>query len=340
MDHPRSRGVYTATPIVLKPELGSSPLARGLLVGDRRGSGNVRIIPARAGFTTCCCCPILALPDHPRSRGVYILFPYTWKSVGGSSPLARGLRDWGASELTALGIIPARAGFTTMRPTAPVSTTDHPRSRGVYCTVVMIRVSFRGSSPLARGLHVEHTTFPTPARIIPARAGFTTKRLVMFVIADGSSPLARGLRCVRWSWWCVVGIIPARAGFTTPPAGGPDLPRDHPRSRGVYAEPVDDDIQRQGSSPLARGLRANSGGMGRGGGIIPARAGFTGFLQVRLGGLADHPRSRGVYLGPKERRFGLVGSSPLARGLLFMHMFQITFHRIIPARAGFTLCHH
>ena len=279
MDHPRSRGVYTATPIVLKPELGSSPLARGLLVGDRRGSGNVRIIPARAGFTTCCCCPILALPDHPRSRGV-------------------------------------------------------------YCTVVMIRVSFRGSSPLARGLHVEHTTFPTPARIIPARAGFTTKRLVMFVIADGSSPLARGLRCVRWSWWCVVGIIPARAGFTTPPAGGPDLPRDHPRSRGVYAEPVDDDIQRQGSSPLARGLRANSGGMGRGGGIIPARAGFTGFLQVRLGGLADHPRSRGVYLGPKERRFGLVGSSPLARGLLFMHMFQITFHRIIPARAGFTLCHH
>ena len=51
---------------------------------------------------------------------------------GGSSPLARGLRDWGASELTARGIIPARAGFTPAVARSTFSAEDHPRSRGVY----------------------------------------------------------------------------------------------------------------------------------------------------------------------------------------------------------------
>ena len=255
--------------------MGSSPLARGLLVGDRRGSGNVRIIPARAGFTTCCCCPILALPDHPRSRGVYILFPYTWKSVGGSSPLARGLRDWGASELTALGIIPARAGFTTMRPTAPVSTTDHPRSRGVYCTVVMIRVSFRGSSPLARGLRLRQPAAPISRGIIPARAGFTRNQSTMIFSgrdhprsrgvyglivgvwggAGGSSPLARGLQVSSKFALADWRIIPARAGFTFYAYVSDHIPPDHPRSRGVYPMSPLTTARASGSSPLARGLQ-------------------------------------------------------------------------------------
>ena len=50
-DHPRSRGVYPrirATSIVVG---GSSPLARGLLEEAAANSGQVRIIPARAGFT-------------------------------------------------------------------------------------------------------------------------------------------------------------------------------------------------------------------------------------------------------------------------------------------------
>ena len=71
-------------------------------------------------------------------------------------------------------------------------------------------------------------------RIIPARAGFTTRtdaawrdsmdhprsRGVYFeaafevVPADGSSPLARGLRRTQKPTSPVGGIIPARAGFT------------------------------------------------------------------------------------------------------------------------------
>jgi len=73
-DHPRSRGVYRASPDSSTPCTGSSPLARGLRECDGLRVGDARIIPARAGFTP------RGLPvrhrreDHPRSRGVYFGF--------------------------------------------------------------------------------------------------------------------------------------------------------------------------------------------------------------------------------------------------------------------------
>ena len=51
-DHPRSRGVYVADEVVGPGEVGSSPLARGLLLIRGLGGVHNRIIPARAGFTT------------------------------------------------------------------------------------------------------------------------------------------------------------------------------------------------------------------------------------------------------------------------------------------------
>ena len=71
MDHPRSRGVYRPVCTWPAASAGSSPLARGLQ--NRQGPTGlcVRIIPARAGFTS----PTSSSPtppqDHPRSRGVY-----------------------------------------------------------------------------------------------------------------------------------------------------------------------------------------------------------------------------------------------------------------------------
>ena len=50
-DHPRSRGVYGMVLRLIISGVGSSPLARGLRTGSRRGLECRRIIPARAGFT-------------------------------------------------------------------------------------------------------------------------------------------------------------------------------------------------------------------------------------------------------------------------------------------------
>ena len=72
---------------------GSSPLARGLLTELRRLSEEVRIIPARAGFTIIASTVDLELPDHPRSRGVYVVTSGKGTDFMGSSPLARGLRS-------------------------------------------------------------------------------------------------------------------------------------------------------------------------------------------------------------------------------------------------------
>ena len=50
-DHPRSRGVHYGFQLLIPRLVGSSPLARGPHTSPKSGSGNPRIIPARAGST-------------------------------------------------------------------------------------------------------------------------------------------------------------------------------------------------------------------------------------------------------------------------------------------------
>ena len=254
-------------------------------------------------------------------------------------------------------IIPARAGFTGCRRIGGRTSTDHPRSRGVYDGPVWRIQGGDGSSPLARGLQYRNARQRLRYRIIPARAGFTAtqrpsrlcgpdhprSRGVYSALATwscqagGSSPLARGLLTLLALWLASEGIIPARAGFTTPPSRGSVFCRDHPRSRGVYFRLRRVRRFRAGSSPLARGLQPLPNADGDWVGIIPARAGFT---MARLSSGArtgDHPRSRGVYCLPFTARRHALGSSPLARGLPPASVSWRPACRIIPARAGFTL---
>ena len=176
--------------------------------------------------------------------------------------------------------------------------------------------SEKGSSPLARGLPAGPGWRVRATGIIPARAGFTHRRLSAGS-PDGDHPRSRGVYSSRGggqsptSW-----IIPARAGFTRRRTRRPAGRTDHPRSRGVYTRLKWPVARTAGSSPLARGLlRPREAGMpvGR---IIPARAGFTQWCARSAPGGRDHPRSRGVYADST--------SSANRRA------------RIIPARAGFT----
>ena len=175
---------------------------------------------------------------------------------------------------------------------------------------------FAGSSPLARGLPPPHCGRGSRGRIIPARAGFTSRcprsktsrrdhprsrgvyRRVSVIDdpSNGSSPLARGLHPVVLQGGPVLRIIPARAGFTL--------------------KYTTDALLEPGSSPLARGLLLCIGRLVRCRGIIPARAGFTRTLSSSAG------------------RF--IGSSPLARGLRGRRRGGGPARGIIPARAGFT----
>ena len=173
-----------------------------------------RIIPARAGFTGDPDRHRGGSADHPRSRGVYPSHCPAVAAILGSSPLARGLLGAPQTRRGLSGIIPARAGFTSSRSTRPPSPRDHPRSRGVYVAAEGGVPVGAGSSPLARGLRRDAPGAACTRGIIPARAGFTSRRSpsvtsppdhprsrgVYAFWADvrewesGSSPLARGLR--------------------------------------------------------------------------------------------------------------------------------------------------
>ena len=234
----------------------------------------------------------------------------------GSSPLARGLREGLLGGEDAVGIIPARAGFTTCHYCGRTPCTDHPRSRGVYGSLFAFAGGLIGSSPLARGLLVVGQVGFHLGGIIPARAGFTRPGTLFTRMRSGSSPLARGLPFIAHLKSFRFGIIPARAGFTRPPCAS--------------------SASAEGSSPLARGLRNSTGCHLHFEGIIPARAGFTSRCAPRTCWPWDHPRSRGVYSERRSAVTSLSGSSPLARGLRQRLGGVPLDDGIIPARAGFT----
>ena len=356
-DHPRSRGVYTPAASATARLFGSSPLARGLLLVFALVRCVGGIIPARAGFTKVERALRTYREDHPRSRGVYLFSDRVGHWCSGSSPLARGLPLLRGRRRSQQGIIPARAGFTTATRTSRGSTRDHPRSRGVYCVLGLLRLESAGSSPLARGLPNGLPALTTSYGIIPARAGFTKSALltlrilpdhprsrgvysspfIVLLTAVGSSPLARGLLKYLSDRLAEAGIIPARAGFTCPGPRGAGGRRDHPRSRGVYQLEWEEMSPAQGSSPLARGLRRDSDHGYRTDWIIPARAGFTARRRPSRSAPADHPRSRGVYVVDDRGRGPRPGSSPLARGLRGCGCVWCVDSGIIPARAGFTV---
>ena len=152
-DHPRSRGVYSSTETAASLVLGSSPLARGLPPGTGKTRNPGRIIPARAGFTGGVGATGLLLRDHPRSRGVYDAVVEPPPAESGSSPLARGLLIRPVRRRSIVGIIPARAGFTSIKSWKGSRLLDHPRSRGVYPGASRSQIAY--------------------VWIIPARAGFT-----------------------------------------------------------------------------------------------------------------------------------------------------------------------
>ena len=233
---------------------GSSPLARGLPLGLDVDGDDVGIIPARAGFTAWGSRSRRTRRDHPRSRGVYSDETRKGITMTGSSPLARGLRLTRGHPAHPRGIIPARAGFTLASHVGATRHRDHPRSRGVYCGPRPSAASSAGSSPLARGLPTWSCGPVSISRIIPARAGFTSRP---------------SCACCAW-------MDHPRSRGVYP--GGADHPRSRggssPLARGLQVEyPVD--VDREGIIPARAGFTRGSAAGRRGGGIIPARAGFT-----------------------------------------------------------------
>ena len=111
-DHPRARGEYPAYGVMVEPDEGSPPSARGILPRFRVNLCPSRITPERAGNTqavTRSCWPGV---DYPRARGEYAVVRVQRGTSRGSPPSARGIPTGGMSGQSTPGITPERAGNT------------------------------------------------------------------------------------------------------------------------------------------------------------------------------------------------------------------------------------
>ena len=172
---------------------------------------------------------------------------------------------------------------------------DHPRSRGEYRGNLLYSLSVPGSSPLSRGIQMaDPDTCNVPGSsplsrgihtllrqgehelwIIPALAGNTSRPPTGMAApadhprsrgeygawaryhtgTDGSSPLSRGIQAHACTLRQASRIIPALAGNTQSRQRDRVHLQDHPRSRGEYWEGSLPVLDREGSSPLSRGIQ-------------------------------------------------------------------------------------
>ena len=205
----------------------------------------------------------------------------------------------------ARGLIPARAGRTVSGAVVFGPLRAHPRSCGADSCAATGTSSTPGSSPLVRGGQARTMPPTRSTRLIPARAGRTSKgptsRLglwahprscgadltlqLFFVRRVGSSPLVRGGRVFGSLFDLLVGLIPARAGRTDDPRRAASTSWAHPRSCGADSVCLRRVGVLGGSSPLVRGghqLQRSRQPPER---LIPARAGRTSGRLDHLTGL-------------------------------------------------------
>ena len=156
-------------------------------------------------------------------------------------------------------------------------------------------------------------------------------------VEGGSSPLARGTLVEAALDAGVDRFIPARAGNTSRSRRSRCGQSVHPRSRGEHIEIPSSNVDRTGSSPLARGTRNGNRGVPRSARFIPARAGNTARPSKGRCSCTVHPRSRGEHSVAHPESLQWCGSSPLARGTLAAGDERREVDRFIPARAGNTV---
>ena len=152
----------------------------------------------------------------------------------------------------------------------------------------------------------------------------------------GSSPRMRGTRDGRWRLDRGTGIIPAHAGNTWCLYGRTPLQWDHPRACGEHEPATRAYCCAVGSSPRMRGTPTKARMRRSENGIIPAHAGNTGRVFLKIVQPRDHPRACGEHFRADLKPGGYPGSSPRMRGTLPQRISGGYADRIIPAHAGNT----
>ena len=221
--HPRSRGENPASPSPSTPVKGSSPLTRGKRNQELIKATGAGLIPAHAGKTGLARRRPARARAHPRSRGENHRGHFAPPPGAGSSPLTRGKRETGRSDVSLIRLIPAHAGKTLRSARLSSPGWAHPRSRGENSMVTVTRAGSRGSSPLTRGKRLCGSDDRLDLGLIPAHAGKTPTSEQARHSAR-AHPRSRGENRPKWR-------LRRRRGGSSPLTRGKHPGRPHCRSR-------------------------------------------------------------------------------------------------------------
>ena len=111
--HPRACGENSYTDLTAPTTAGSSPRVRGKLIEVERSTGDIGLIPARAGKTRRPGGRRSGVSAHPRACGENDVRRANGQEAVGSSPRVRGKLHAYRPDTTACRLIPARAGKTS-----------------------------------------------------------------------------------------------------------------------------------------------------------------------------------------------------------------------------------
>ena len=321
---PRARGAQRACRVPLTA--GSPPRARGARFAAAGVGDASRITPACAGSTRGSAADAASVTDHPRVRGEHCYGECVTEAPG-SPPRARGA----PRRLVAgrgRGSPPRARGAHGMRVAACDVGRDHPRVRGEH---VASCASFAGAriTPACAGSTVRRLT-RDGCRITPACAG-STRRLA--TVDRGSPPRARGAPATAHRAADLdrdhprvrgehdlphasdpgIGITPACAGSTRAERHRVD-DQDHPRVRGEHDRRTSRSCMTGRITPACAGSTSDDSPRGRATGSPPRARGARRAPTPATGRHRDHPRVRGEHTAPPDRGRLTGGSPPRARG--------------------------
>ena len=173
--HPRAGGENQVAGNVVLTVDGSSPRGRGKRRNHNHAVSATGLIPARAGKTERNACYGPRMPAHPRAGGENVTGVRRMSATHGSSPRGRGKQAGYRGRVRRRGLIPARAG-KTFRALSPASRPwAHPRAGGENDGACNTVHGSSGSSPRGRGKLRSRAAALRASRLIPARAGKTSR---------------------------------------------------------------------------------------------------------------------------------------------------------------------
>ncbi len=287
------RGERLPCPDQAWPHLGSSPHARGTLLGKNPQRAIERFIPACAGNAASALSPSWPASVHPRirgERGNACGFPSV---SGGSSPHTRGTPAADDPMTALVRFIPAYAGNARSAiPRHGAVCGSSPHTRGTLGGKLDALRHVRFIPAYAGNALALHAGTSSPA-VHPRIRGERNDPENSLKIKDGSSPHTRGTLGGFFSRFCARRFIPAYAGNAVLDPRHAARPPVHPRIRGERTFLKFCRMADGGSSPHTRGTPESERNQHLLPRFIPAYAGNASAPQQRGCPGSVHPRIRG-----------------------------------------------